>query len=214
MPFWKRTHARMLAFFAFSASITFAYACISAGLAAPYLTGDVGAVWARLWAVQWLQMLVFVPFLACWGLTMGPDFVPIPFLLMLLYNCIGGWNLGPSQPGFDFFMYAPFYHTASVMRNIFFGSMPNKVGMHVGILFLWAIVDILAFYAVSWWTEQKRLKAAAAAAAAKQQPAIELPAAAATAAAPAPAAEAAAVEQKAAGEATAAAPAPPAAAAV
>jgi hypothetical protein len=79
---------------------------------------------------------------------------------MIIYNSIS-INVDVSDIGFQFFYWAPMWHSSELLRNIMFGTLKSKVAMHVGIHFLWFIVETILFFLASV-VEGKKAAAAAA----------------------------------------------------
>jgi len=81
--------------------------------------------------------------------------------------------------------YAPMWHTGELVRTIMFGTLTTRVGMHVGVLFLWLIVELALFIGAHVIVARRQAAAAAAKAVA-----VAAPPAPAAAAAPAAVADA------------------------
>jgi len=121
-----------------------------------------GSHWATIWAIIWMQTLVFVLWLAIFTTAAGDSPAPAGALLgpLIIFNAIS-ISVDASDVGFQFFWYAPFWHSSELIRNTLFGTLSNKVGMHVGVMFLWLIVELALFFGVN-------IRVAAAAAAARK----------------------------------------------
>lgn len=133
-----------------------------------------GSTWATVWAIIWMQTLVFVLWLAIFTTAAGDNKDVAGFFLgpLIIFNAIS-ISVDVSDPGFQFFWYAPFWHSSELIRNVFFGTLANKVGMHVGVMFLWLVVELTLFFIVN--VRAGRLAEAAAAA---RKPAAPAPSAA------------------------------------
>ena len=138
-----------------------------------------GAQWAQLWATQWLETSIFAVWL-CIFVTLAGDPAVAGALLgpMIIFNSVA-ISVDVSDVGFQFFYYAPMWHSAELVRNIMFGTLSSRVGMHVGVHFLWLILEV-ALFVVAHLVVARRAEAAAKA---KAAPAVA--AAAATPATPA-----------------------------
>jgi hypothetical protein len=122
-----------------------------------------GNVWAQTWALMWIQSAIFTLWLMIPS-TLVSDPSPAGLLLapMIIYNSIAV-NVDVSDVGFQFFYWAPMWHSSELLRNIMFGTLQSKVSMHVGIHFLWFLVETILFFFASI-VEGKKAAAAAAAA--------------------------------------------------
>jgi hypothetical protein len=120
-----------------------------------------GNVWAQTWALMWIQSAIFTLWLMIPSTIVG-DPSPAGLLLapMIIYNSIS-INVDVSDIGFQFFYWAPMWHSSELLRNIMFGTLKSKVAMHVGIHFLWFIVETILFFLASV-VEGKKAAAAAA----------------------------------------------------
>lgn len=163
-PGLRRAGARVVLLATFAAMLAAAFSTILIGLShewnttklTPTLAPGVvagatfangtfdGARWAQIWAVQWLQVLVFLLWLALPGAAGKMEAAPALLAPMIIFNALSV-SIDLSDPGFQFFLYAPFWHASELMRYILFGSLSSRVSMHVGVLFLWFGVELLAF---------------------------------------------------------------------
>jgi len=146
-------------------SQTFASPAITYGANSATKSFD-GNVWAQTWALMWIQSAIFTLWLMIPSTLVG-DPSPAGLLLapMIIYNSIAV-NVDVSDIGFQFFYWAPMWHSSELLRNIMFGTLQSKVSMHVGIHFLWFLVETILFFFASI-VEGKKAAAAAAAAASK-----------------------------------------------
>ena len=92
--------------------------------------------------------------------SLGHAHTPPP---LQIFNSIS-LSTDVSNPGYQFFYYAPFWHSSEIIRNIMFGTLSSRLSMHVGIHWLWLGVELLAFGAAH--ARAARAEAAARAAAA------------------------------------------------
>ena len=42
------------------------------------------------------------------------------------------------------------WHSSELIRNIMFGTLSSRVGMHVGVHFAWLVAELIAFLGLSW----------------------------------------------------------------
>ena len=84
-------------------------------------------------------------------------------ILPQIFNSIS-LSTDVSNPGYQFFYYAPFWHSSEIVRFVMFGTLSSRLSMHVGIHWLWLGLELLAFGAAH--ARAARAAAAAAAAAA------------------------------------------------
>jgi hypothetical protein len=98
---------------------------------------------------------------------------------MIIFNALS-ISVDVSDVGFQFFYYAPMWHSSELVRFIMFGTLASRVGMHVGVHFLWLLVEFALFFGAHQVDARK--KAAAAAAAAAKEVAAPAPTAIADAA--------------------------------
>jgi len=133
-----------------------------------------GSVWAQVWATQWLETGIFAVWLAIFVTLAGDPAVAGAFLgPMIIFNALS-ISVDVSDAGFQFFWYAPMWHSSELVRYIMFGTLASRVGMHVGVHFLWLIVEVALFFGAHQVDARK--KAAAAAAAAAKDAAVPAPA--------------------------------------
>jgi hypothetical protein len=164
-PGLRRAGARVALLAAFAAVLAAAFATILIGLSREWNTTKLtptlapgvvagatlangsfdGARWAQIWSVQWLQVLVFLLWLALPGAAGKMEAAPALLAPMIIFNALSV-SIDLSDAGFQFFLYAPFWHASELMRYILFGSLSSRVSMHVGVLFLWLGVELLAFF--------------------------------------------------------------------
>jgi len=79
-------------------------------------------------------------------------------------------------------MLVAMWHSSELVRSIMFGTLSTRIGMHVGVHFLWFVVEVALFFAAHQ-VVLRRQAAAAAAKAAKEAAAAAPPAQAVVAAA-------------------------------
>lgn len=147
-------------------SQSFASPSITAGANSAIKSFD-GNVWAQTWALMWIQSAIFTLWLMIPSTLVG-DPSPAGLLLapMIIYNSIAV-NVDVSDIGFQFFYWAPMWHSSELLRNIMFGTLSTKVSMHVGIHFLWFLVETILFFGASF-VEGKKAAAAAVSATTKE----------------------------------------------
>ena len=143
-----------------------------------------GTQWAQVWATQWLETSIFAIYL-CIAVTLAGNPAVAGALLgpMIIFNSVA-ISVDTSDVGFQFFYYAPMWHSSELVRTILFGTLSSRVSMHVGVHFLWFLVEVALFFAAHHVVARR----AAAAAAAKETAAAAEAAATAAAAAPSQAA--------------------------
>jgi hypothetical protein len=137
-----------------------------------------GVHWAQCWTAAWLESLVFALYL-CIAVAFVGDPAIAGALLgpMIIFNSLAV-SVDTSDVGFQFFYYAPMWHTSELVRNILFGTLSSRVGMHVGVMFLWLIVELALFFVVHMVVARRQAAAAAAKAAAPAPLSADAPAAA------------------------------------
>jgi len=147
-------------------SQSFASPLITSGANSAIKSFD-GTVWAQTWALMWIQSAIFTLWLMIPSTLVG-DPSPAGLLLapMIIYNSIAV-NVDVSDIGFQFFYWAPMWHSSELLRNIMFGTLSTKVSMHVGIHFLWFLVETILFFGASF-VEGKKAAAAAVSATTKE----------------------------------------------
>jgi hypothetical protein len=129
-----------------------------------------GPIWARVWACQWLESSIFALYLCLFAvLAGGPEVAGALLGPMIIFNAIS-LNVDVSDPGYQFFWYAPFWHSSELIRNIMFGTLSSRVGMHIGVHFLWFILESALFFFVHVRVAPR--DAAARAASAAPRPAL------------------------------------------
>lgn len=88
----KVTLIRFALIFIYTAGVAAAFATIMVGLGVnmgSIATSGSGVMWARLWSIQWLQMVIYVVYLGFWAMAFGPAAVPLFLLPMIVYNALG-----------------------------------------------------------------------------------------------------------------------------
>ena len=125
-----------------------------------------GSQWAQIWATQWMETAIFTVYL-CIFVTLAGNPAVAGALLgpMIIFNSLS-ISVDTSDAGFQFFWYAPMWHSAELVRNIMFGTLSSRVGMHVGVHWLWLIVEVALFFAAHQVVARREAAAAAARAAA------------------------------------------------
>lgn len=115
-----------------------------------FANGDFdGNVWASVWATQWLESIIFALYLMTAAVAAGgPEIAGALLGPMIIFNSIS-LSVDVSDPGFKFFWYAPMWHSSELVRNICFGTLSSRVGMHVGVHFAWAVLEVVLFFVVS-----------------------------------------------------------------
>lgn len=134
----------------YTGCVSAAYATILVALARENDTGGDfdGTAWARVWASAWLMMLVFALWLGLAATGAGsPAPAGVLLLPLIVFNVIS-LSTDLADPGFKIFWWAPMWHEAELVRNILFGTLRTRVGMHVGVLFAWLVLEVLLFVAL------------------------------------------------------------------
>lgn len=86
----KVTLIRFALVLIYTAGVAAAFATIMVGLGdASGAISNGGIMWARLWATQWLQMVIYVVYLGFWAMAFGPAALPLFLLPMIVYNALG-----------------------------------------------------------------------------------------------------------------------------
>lgn len=107
--------------------------------------GSVG--WARTWATQWLLIATCTPtFLAVAELAGDSKAMAMITGPMLILNVLGGWQIDLADPGFAWFIFTPLYHSASLLRFVWFGSLASRVPVYAGALCAWVAGGNLLFF--------------------------------------------------------------------
>jgi hypothetical protein len=160
----------------YTATTAAAYATILIGLAATpgnstagangVGRGYDGAMWAQVWAIQWLHMLVLCLWLMLMAEAGGVPAAGFALAPLIIYNALSV-NTDVSDPGFKFFYYAPFWHAGESVRCVMFGTLASRFPMHIGVLFLWLGLELPAFLGVTARNAARKAAAEAAAAAAE-----------------------------------------------
>lgn len=165
-PGFPRAFARLAIFATFAAFLAAAFTTILIGVSrnwnttmlqpvyAPGVTyGAIhangifdGNRWAQIWAIQWLQCLVFALWLSLPCILGKVQLAATLLAPMIIFNALSV-NIDIADAGFQFFYYAPFWHTSEVMRFVLFGSLSTRVGMHVGVLVGWLVIELILFIA-------------------------------------------------------------------
>lgn len=87
-----------------------------------------GSVWAQLWACQWIEASIFALWLCIPAqLNMLPAAAAL-LAPLIIYNSLSV-NTDLSDVGYQFFYYAPMWHSNEIMRNILFGTLSSRLSM-------------------------------------------------------------------------------------
>lgn len=168
----KLAAARLALYVVYAGMVAVAYSTIHVALAHTYNTGGTfdGPVWAQVWAASWMFCLIMGLWLGIVVAAAGnPAAAGVALLPMIVFNVLS-LNTDVSNPGYKIFWYAPMWHEAEIIRYVMFGSLRSRLGMHIGVLFLWLLVEAAVFVVV-----HVRKAAAAAQAAKPVVPASDVP---------------------------------------